>query len=94
MIKNKFCYSSETLLDFVKGGLINMIRARDKEKNLSPNGLNPRPTKHQAGALSTELWELFIHLPLLMIDDFDSANPSSMQDTCHMRTQINDHPFL
>ena len=30
-------------------------------------------------------------------NDFDSADPSSVQDTCHVRTQLNDlalHEFL
>ena len=35
----------------------------------------------------------FYHLYSLFTthDDFDSANPSSMQDACHVWTQLNDH---
>ena len=52
---------------------INMTRAWDKEKILSPRQeSNPWPP------------DLTTH------DDFDSVDPSSMQDTCHIWTQLND----
>jgi len=51
-----------------EGELINMRRAWDKEKILSPRQeSNPWP-----------------------LDEFDSVDPSSMQDTYHIWTQLND----
>ena len=42
----------------VKGELIYMTRAWDKEKSESQQESNPWPPKHRAGTLSTELREL------------------------------------
>ena len=51
-----------------------------QRKILSPRQeSNPWPPEHRAGALSTELRQLM-----------DSVDPSSMQDTYHMWTQLND----
>ena len=72
---NCFCPTIFTLTisKHAKSERINMTRAWDKEKNLSP--------------------ELKIHHLYSLItthDDFDSADPSSMQDACHIWTQLND----
>ena len=47
--------------------------------------------------LESSYWKFTIFVHLSTHDNFDSADPSSMQDACHIRTQLNDfalHEFL
>ena len=65
----------------MKSELINIRRVWDKEKNPSSRQeLNPWPPEHWAGPLSIELQDLKIHHLITSHNDFDSADPSSMQD--------------
>ena len=72
-------YFAVLLLDYV---MISMTRAWDKEKIWVPdrNPLSHFVTEHK------------IHRFYLLVathDDFDTADRSSMQDACHIWTQLN-----
>ena len=77
-------------------------RVWDKEKNPPPTGMKPMISQIPGGRSihwpnrtngeQGHLTESFNHLHSLIPthDDFDSADPSSMQDACPIWTQLND----
>ena len=58
-----------------------MTRAWDKEKSESPTGIEPMTSWTPGGLITTH-------------DEFGSADPSSMQDTCHIWTQCSSWVLL
>ena len=55
----------------MKDEIFNMTRAWNKEKSEFPTGIEPMTSRTPGGLITTH-------------DEFGSADPSSMQDTCHI----------
>ena len=61
-----------------------MTRAWDKEKSESPTGIEPMTSRTPGGR---SIHHFHLSQFITIHDDIDIADPSSMQDACHIRTQ-------